>query len=70
MKGVSFMFKVTCDGDQLTFNNPNNAIGVYITLCKDRGLSFEGVPFVNDEGVLIGMITEHDRVNVGYTPGV
>lgn len=62
------MFKVTCDGSTLTLNNPHNAINVYITLCKDKGLNYEGIPFLNDEGVLIGMITEHGLVDVGVIP--
>lgn len=65
------MFRVvTREGDTLTFNNPNNAISVYVALCEDKGLAYEGLPLVNNEGVLVGMITEHDLVNVGVVPKV
>ena len=62
------MFSVTCDGNELTFNNPNNAVNVYVSICKDRGLNYEGLPFLNENGVLISLINEHDIVNVGYKP--
>lgn len=65
------MFRVTTrDGGSLTFNNPNNAISVYVALCEDMGLSYEGLPLVDNNGVLVGMITEHDIVDVGVVPKV
>lgn len=65
------MFRVTTrDGGSLTFNNPNNAISVFVAICEDRNLSFEGIPFLNDNGVLVGIITEHDLVDVGVVPKV
>lgn len=59
------MFKVTCDGQTLIFNNPHNAVGVYVTICKDRGVNYEGIPLLNDKGVLIGIVNGHDIVDCG-----